>query len=130
MSFSYALLHETNQFKKEKKQKIELYLQQEKQKFQMKNIFSTWLFKNKWRKHPKYKLCTNNKTLYIEWFLEMIENFKYDATFSDNILAVGQTACGKTSFVQSLGKNKMFGAKLKSFDWVKNNLNKKQRRRD
>ena len=24
----------------------------------------------------------------------------------------------------------MFGAKLKSFDWVKNNLNKKQRRRD
>ena len=50
--------------------------------------------------------------------------------FSDNILAVGQTACGKTSFVQSLGKNKMFGAKLKSFDWVKNNLNKKQRRRD
>ena len=120
----------TSSSKKKRNRKLSFYLQEEKQTFQMKNIFSTWLFKNKWRKHLKYKLCTNNKTLYIEWFLEMIENFKYDATFSDNILVVGQTPCGKTSFVQSLGKNKMFGAKLKSVDWVKNNLKEKQRRRD
>ena len=28
----------------------------------------------------------------------------YDGTFSGNILVVGQTRCGKTSFVQNLGK--------------------------
>ena len=36
-------------------------------------------------------------------------NFMYDGTFNGNILVVGQTRCGKTSFVQKLGKNKMFG---------------------
>ena len=44
---------------------------------------------------------------------------KYDETFSYNILVVGQqTGCGKTSFVQSLGKNKIFGNGLLSFDWI------------
>ena len=55
----------------------------------------------------------------------MSENFTYDATFSDNILVVGQTGCGKTSFVKSLGKYKMFGDGLLSVDWVsKINLTK------
>ena len=55
----------------------------------------------------------------------MSENFTYDATFSDNILVVGQTGCGKTSFVKSLGKNKIFGDGLLSVDWVsKINLTK------
>ena len=55
----------------------------------------------------------------------MSKNFTYDATFSDNILVVGQTGCGKTSFVQSLGKNKMFSDGLLSVDWVsKINLTK------
>ena len=31
---------------------------------------------------------------------------------------MGQTACRKTSFVQSLGKNKIFDARLKSINWV------------
>ena len=45
----------------------------------------------------------------------MSENFQYDGTFSNNILVVGQTGCGK-SFVQSFGK---------SVDWVfKINLTK------
>ena len=48
----------------------------------------------------------------------MSENFTYDATFSDNILVVGQTGCGKTSFVQSLGNSKMFGNALLNADWV------------
>ena len=48
----------------------------------------------------------------------MSENFLYCGTFSDNILVLGQTRCGKTSFVQSLGKNKIFGSDLLSIDWV------------
>ena len=43
----------------------------------------------------------------------MSENFQCDGTFSDNMLVVGQTGCGKTSFVQSLGKSKIFGDGLK-----------------
>ena len=38
---------------------------------------------------------------------------------------VGQTGYGKISFVQSLGKNKIFGDGLKGGDWVsKFNLTK------
>ena len=55
----------------------------------------------------------------------MSESITYDATFSDNILLAEQTGCGKTSFVQSLGKNKMFGEGLLSVDRVsKINLTK------
>ena len=48
----------------------------------------------------------------------MSENFQYDATFSNNILVLGQTGCEKTSFVQSLGKNQIFGSDLLSVNWV------------
>ena len=58
----------------------------------------------------------------------MSENFQYDATFSDNIVVLGQTGCGKTSFVQSLVKNKIFGSDLLTVDWVSkiNLLNNKE----
>ena len=35
--------------------------------------------------------------------------YLYDTKFEGNILVVGQTSCGKTSFVQNLAKNNMFG---------------------
>lgn len=55
----------------------------------------------------------------------MNETLQYEGNFSDNILMVGQTGYGKTSFVQSLGKNKIFGDGLKDGDWVsKFNLTK------
>ena len=41
----------------------------------------------------------------------------YDGTFSGYILVVGQTRCGKTSFVQSLERNKIFGS-VDSVDWI------------
>ena len=52
--------------------------------------------------------------LYFKWILEMIKICRYDGTFSDKILVLGQTECGKTSFIQSLSKNEIFG----SDDWV------------
>ena len=56
----------------------------------------------------------------------MSQNFRYDATFTNNILLLGQTGCGKTIFVQSLGKNKIFSSNLLS-GWVsKINLTKNQ----
>ena len=51
---------------------------------------------------------------------------QYDAKFTDNVLVVGQIGCGKTTFVQNLGKSKMFG-EIKSVDWVsKTNLSEKR----
>ena len=41
----------------------------------------------------------------------------YDGTFSGNILVVGQTRCRKTSFVQRLTINKMFG-KVTTVEWI------------
>ena len=58
----------------------------------------------------------------------MSESFQYDGAFSDNILVIDQTGCGKTSFVQSLGKSKIVGDRLKSVDWVfKINLTKSRK---
>ena len=57
--------------------------------------------------------------------MSISESFTYDATFSDNILVVGQTGCGNTSFVQGLGKNKIVGDGLLNADWLsKINLTK------
>ena len=48
----------------------------------------------------------------------MSKNFRYNAAFRDNILMLGQTGCRKTSLIQSLGKNKIYGSDLLSVDWV------------
>ena len=47
----------------------------------------------------------------------MTKYYQCDAKFTDNVLAVGQTSCGKTPFAQNLVKNKIFG-KLKSVNWI------------
>ena len=44
-------------------------------------------------------------------------NFMYDGTFNGNMLVVGQTCGGNTSFIQRVGKNKMFGS-IDSVDWI------------
>ena len=44
-------------------------------------------------------------------------NYCYNAKFEGNILIVSRTGCGKTTFIQNLGKKKMFG-KIKELIWV------------
>ena len=46
-----------------------------------------------------------------------MENNVYDGKFSSNILIVGRTECGKTTFVQKLALNNFFGD-LKKVKWV------------
>ena len=43
--------------------------------------------------------------------------YSYDGKFKDNILTVGRTRCGKTTFVQNLGKNNLFGD-VKTVYWI------------
>ena len=42
-----------------------------------------------------------------------------DKRFSENIMVVGRTGCGKTNFIQNLGRNKMFGRKIQFFGYIK-----------
>ena len=44
-------------------------------------------------------------------------NYSYDAKFEGNILVVGRTGCDKTTFMQNLGKNKMFG-EITEISWL------------
>ena len=46
-----------------------------------------------------------------------MENSTYDGKFIGNILIVGRTECGKTTFIQDLGVNNFFG-QLKKVKWV------------
>ena len=46
-----------------------------------------------------------------------MENYVYNGTFSGNILIVGRTECGKTTFMQKLTLNNFFG-NLKKAEWV------------
>ena len=46
-----------------------------------------------------------------------LTNYTYSGKFDGNILVLGQTACGEATFVQNLGKNKLFN-KIKDVCWV------------
>ena len=43
--------------------------------------------------------------------------YSYNGKFEGNILIVGRTRCGKTTFVQNLGKNNLLGD-VKTFYWI------------
>ena len=52
--------------------------------------------------------------------------YTYDSKFEGNILIVGRTICGKTTFVQNLAKDKLFG-QITEVYWVsKIELSKEQ----
>ena len=44
-------------------------------------------------------------------------SYQYDGKFKGDILLSGQTACGKTTFIQNLAKNRWFG-KIKDVTWL------------
>ena len=47
-----------------------------------------------------------------------MEEYSYDRQFIGNILVVGRTGCGKTTFIEKLAKNKLFGVQIKHVFWV------------
>ena len=44
--------------------------------------------------------------------------YTYDGKFNGNILVVGRTGCGKTTFIQHLRKNELFGTDITDVFWV------------
>ena len=57
----------------------------------------------------------------------MEKKYSYNRNFEGNILIVGRTGCGKTTFIQNLGKNKMFGNELVEVFWVSKVILNKER---
>ena len=66
-----------------------------------------------------YKIAeTKNEVVKHLIFLRIVvENVTYDGRFSGNIIVVGQFRCGKTSFVQNLDKNRIFGH-IETVGWI------------
>ena len=48
----------------------------------------------------------------------MVNKYSFDGKFEGNILIVGRTGYGKTTFIQNLGKNRMFENDIIEFFWV------------
>ena len=46
-----------------------------------------------------------------------VAEYSYNGKFEENILIVGQTDCGKTTFIQNIAKNNLFD-KLKEIFWI------------
>ena len=44
-------------------------------------------------------------------------NYTYDGKCEGNVLTVGQTGCSKTTFIQNIAKNNLFG-ELKEIFWM------------
>ena len=59
---------------------------------------------------------------------EQEREFTYDGKFSENILVAGRTGCGKTTFIQKLGKNKLLGDEITDVFWVLKIILTKERR--
>ena len=49
---------------------------------------------------------------------ERFSSYTYDGQFSGNIMIVGRTECGKITFIQNLGRNKMFRRNIETVFWV------------
>ena len=109
-------------FSVEKNKRILIYRSILQQKLTFYHLSS---LKRRAENNENINFLQNKSSHILKGFLEMSENVQYDATFTDNVLVLGQTGCGKTTFVQSLGKSKIFGSNLLSVDWVsKINLTK------
>ena len=137
LPFGHPLLKEMDEFKQEKGQKIEKYKFWEEKK----NLLN--LENKALKEHPRLYLyrqilrsATKNfnisqkiispdrKTLLKRDAEDIVlrrmdheVNYTYDAKFEGKILVVGRTGCGKTSYVQNLRKNEMFGD-IKEVLWI------------
>ena len=47
-----------------------------------------------------------------------MEEYSYDGQFVGNIIVVDRIGCGKTTFIEKIGKNKLFGSQIKHVFWI------------
>ena len=74
----------------------------------------SWYLLKKVNKKKVYNLANENILLLIN----KMATYTYDGQFIGNILLVGRTGCVKTSFIQKLGRNNLFGKKIRDVYWI------------
>ena len=109
LPFYHPILAEIDNFKQKKGQKIKFFWEEKENLFRME--------KKTLKNHPRlyfyHQILTSTPVLfkrntkYIRWVVVEM-NYNYDAKFEGNILVVERTSCGKTTFVQNLGKNSVW----------------------
>ena len=52
--------------------------------------------------------------------MENDSEYSYNGKFNGNILVVGRAGCSKTTFIQQLGMNRIFGTEIKDVFWILN----------
>ena len=57
----------------------------------------------------------------------MEKEYTYDGQLDGNILVVGRTTCGKATFIERLGKNKLFGTRINDVFWMSKIVLSKER---
>ena len=138
LPYGHQNLKEIDDFKKEKGQKIEKYFWEKREKLlcmekrALKNTPRLYLYhqilmsqpkifdikqKGNFESQNKKLIRRNTKDNSIRRMDEI--KYMYDGKLEGNILDVGRTGCGKNTFVQHLGKNKMFGD-VKEVYWMSN----------
>lgn len=65
-------------------------------------------------KNKVYNLANEN----ILFLINKMVTYTYDGQFIGNILIVGRTGYVKTSFIQKLGRNNLFGKKIRDVYWI------------
>ena len=49
---------------------------------------------------------------------QRLDEYTYNRKFEGNVLIVGRTGCGKTTFIQKLAQNKIFGSDIVNVFWI------------
>ena len=57
----------------------------------------------------------------------MEKKYTYQGQFNGSILVVGRTGRGKTTFIERLGRNKLFGSNINNVFWVSKIVLSKER---
>ena len=75
------------------------------------------IIKQKPKKKDKNIVKKNHKRYNFSGRMDNKMNYTYDGKFEEKILLVGRNGCGKTTFVQNLGKYQLFGD-IKEILWI------------
>ena len=140
LPFGHLSLNELDEYKKNKGQRIEKYFWTEKEKLlenkALQNCPRLDFLNNILLQVPKIVNidCTkfDRNTTFLDkeqqtildyilsagWKENRTESTHTTEIFQGNILVVGRTGSGKTTFIQKLGKNSLFGDKITDVFWV------------
>ena len=122
--FEKCFVQEKNNLKKlkrdafSKNSKLDIYNQILSQNFEYYDLKTNEKIGTTEKLMRKFKNKLFAVYIILYFRIKMVVNgYTYAGKFEGNILVLGQTACGKTTFIQNVGKSKLFG-NIKDVIWL------------